>query len=194
MVKMLKIFLLLSSGCILNSCFLNGSSIESSFTALTAQEYEINTQEVDLYFEGTLPVRDYIQIGFVEAAGGKDASNDLLIAHLQYRAHQQGADAVMNIKKTFKTKTAFSSDEPEKYDKYSLPVFMGTAIKYTDLVKADSIHSAGGAASFDSLAVRDLERTAAEKKFISAASAAGVVFIAAVIFAAIKNRPKEPDI
>jgi uncharacterized protein YbjQ (UPF0145 family) len=123
---------------ILYSCIASGGSfVNSNYTPITSDEYYNNSESVDVYFEGTEVNRDYIQIGFVESTGRKNTGNDLMIAHLQYRAYQKGADAVINVKKMFKNKVVSSSSENTKIEGKSLPVFMGTAIKYMNELPDD---------------------------------------------------------
>ncbi len=146
-----KVFPLFICTSVLYSC--NRSFINSNFTPITSGEYENYSESIDVYFEGTEVNSDYIQIGFVESIGKKDASNDLLIAHLQYRAYKGGADAVINVKKMFNLPAKNSTQEN------SLPVFTGIAIKYTNGVSEDIKQRNRPDSGFLELIENDLEKT-----------------------------------
>jgi hypothetical protein len=137
MFNLRKLFIVLLSFSLLNSCITH-RKVTSAFTPLTSADFINHSQKVDLYFEGTPVQRDYIQIGYVEAVGEELTTNDSLIAHLRSRASQSGAHAIINIKKTDKTKSrdGFISDKYK--EQYSLPMFSGVAIKYTDELLTDS--------------------------------------------------------
>lgn len=159
MISILKNLMLIFFIIILQSCLMSyGKYTDSNYTPITSGQYENRTGRIDIYFEGTTVERDYIEIGFVEVIGEEYDSNDILIAHLKYRAFQAGADAIINVKKNFKDRAKGYLFDTENTDEYAAPVFTGTAIKYTDTLATDSLQTIAADTSFKVKATGDLKK------------------------------------
>jgi len=165
-------------------------NIKSSYTSVTSDVYKNDSKKVHLYFEGTQINRGYTQIGFVEATGNEDASNEMLLAHLQYRAYKQGADAIINLKKLFQNKSTFEVTGKNEFEGYSLPVFTGVAIKYTYDIPSDTLHSQVD--RFVALVEQDIEKTKNNEKIQNGAALSLGVIATVALFTLLNNIPDPP--
>jgi len=125
---------------ILQSCLVKyGTDTHSSYTSMKNNTYKNESGKVDLFFEGITIDKEYEQIGFVEATGSETSTVEELLSFLKYRAFQNGADAVINVKKeSIIRETGYFFDD--EYDEiYSAPSFNGIAVKYIN--QTDSIRT-----------------------------------------------------
>ena len=121
---------------LLQSCLVQyGTQTQSSFTSTNSNDYKNKSGKVDLFFEGTKISYEYETVGFVEATGSETSTTEELLNFLKYKAYQNGADAIINVKKeSVIRKTGYLFDD--EYDEiYSAPSFNGIAVKYTNQVE-----------------------------------------------------------
>ncbi len=145
---------------LMQSCFMRyGFYTDCDYTPLTTEKYENTTGIVDLYFEGTPVERAYTQIGLIEVVGEKYADNGKLLAYLKNSAVENGADAVISIKKQYKMREKGIIIDPEKIDYYSATVFTGIAIKYKDKTNIDSLQTLIADTSYKQIVRKDIEKT-----------------------------------
>ena len=130
---MVLVAFVVTSGCAMRV----GHHNRASYTSLNNITYESRSENVLAFYEGSPPTEPYIQLGIVEAEGNKYASNDQMLNYLKYEALQNGADAIINVKKYYKgreTGTAFDTivDKNHKREVYESLVMEGLAIRFKD--------------------------------------------------------------
>ena|GEM_PF-3564235 len=158
MFRILKVAVLITILYFFHGCAVSyGNYNTTSYTPLTSQRFKNSSGKIDLYFEGTSLSRSYLQIGFIEVVGKKDASNEMLIDYLKNEAYQKGADAVMNVKKMFKNRETGLLFDQENAEDYSAPVFTGIAIKYTDRVPDPMVQTVPSDTAFKRNVLQDQE-------------------------------------
>lgn len=115
------------------SCMFYGNKMQSSVTLTSDVQYPANEGYVELYFEGVQPQYKYMQIGLITVDGAELSSDNEIIHKLKYEAWQNGADAVINLKKTETIRErGILFEKPEDVTKYNSTVFTGVIVKYTD--------------------------------------------------------------
>lgn len=107
-----------------------GTYTNETFTPLTETipVCEKQPETVELYFDGEKTDFEYVKIGLIQIEGAKDTSQLELINKFKKLAQSKCADAIMGIKKMYKTREKgllFLDDKPEEY---SSEVFYGIAI------------------------------------------------------------------
>ncbi|KAA3614200.1 MAG: hypothetical protein D8M58_18580 [Calditrichaeota bacterium] len=186
-----NIFTIFLSFIILYSC-VSSSGIKSSFTPTTNNKYKNHSKEIELYFEGSLPVYGFTQIGFVEANGHSDTSYGLMIAHLKYQAYSKGADAIINVNRIFKNESKVTNDSNRT--EYSYPVFSGVAIKYLYNIDNDSVYTTPNKNNFNDKVKEDIKKTEYARKRNTIVWTLVFVTLVAGIALFIKNTPEPPKL
>jgi len=125
------------TGLLLTSCSVtHGDYISSSLTRLSNDSCVCFANSIPLYFENEKINFEYDKIGFVEAISAEYSSNEAVLNHLKYQAWKNCANAIIDIKISYKereTGLLFSDKESQRY--YTSTVFTGLAVK----IKNDSL-------------------------------------------------------
>lgn len=119
-----------------------GYDIATEITRLNEIKFDPYVGPVEIFFNETKPSKDYIQIAFIEVVGGKESSTDTLLVTMKKKAQRLGAEAVISVKKSYKSRKGSSdwglfdilfpsnSDSTNTEEEYSAPVLSGVAIVY----------------------------------------------------------------
>lgn len=132
---MKTVFVIFVTSCfLLTGCFVPfGNSSTDAFTPLQKEKLSTKPEAVTLYFEGESVPFPYEKRGLVEVRGSDEATVASLLDRLKYAAYQDGADAVIQIKKTYtyreKGILADVLDQDRKKDMYESVTFNGIAVK-----------------------------------------------------------------
>ena len=82
---------------------------------------------VHLFFGGETIDFNYEKVGFVEAGGEEELSNETVLNQLKYQAWQHCADAVIQVEKGYKYRGESSSDNSSEV--HGNAIFTGVAVK-----------------------------------------------------------------
>jgi hypothetical protein len=117
--------------CLLGCSY--GFSIRSNVARVSDEAYESHEGPIDVFFEGTKPEKEYIQIALIELKGGRgyeESSSDALLKTIKEEAQRLGADAIINVKVTPMTREGSYSLFGGEEKHYSTIFMTGIAIKY----------------------------------------------------------------
>lgn len=130
MRRYMKPILLVVTTVTLQSCSY-GTYAKETFTPLTETIPVCEKQPdiVELYFDGEKTDFDYVKIGLVQIEGAKDTPQLELINKFKKLAQSKCADAIIGIKKMYKTRESGLLFIDEKPEEYSSEVFYGIAIR-----------------------------------------------------------------
>lgn len=110
-----------------------GYSAATDVTYSRSYAYKPHNRTVEIYFGDNKPSQEYRSIGLIEVQGGKYFSMDALVAKLRRQAQAIGADAVIDIRKSYTQRergSLLDALTEEKPEIYTAPVITGIAIKY----------------------------------------------------------------
>lgn len=110
-----------------------GYSAATDVTYSRSYAYKPHNRTVEIYFGDNKPSQEYRSIGLIEVQGGKYFSMDALVAKLRRQAQAIGADAVIDIRKSYTQRergSLLDALTDEKPEIYTAPVITGIAIKY----------------------------------------------------------------
>ncbi|MBN1968662.1 MAG: hypothetical protein JXR48_18350 [Candidatus Delongbacteria bacterium] len=102
--------------------------------------YSKNKGHVDVYWDGSKPDIDFNQIGFIEAVGNENSDLDELLLDLRHSAWRAGADAIINVKRDFKTRRAGIYFDLDGVERYESMVLSGLAVKYKTDIDSNAIN------------------------------------------------------
>ncbi len=142
-VNFLFLFLLITITFLLNSCFVYyGNDNQREFAKLSKEPCNEKPKNVAIYLEGEKIDFEYEKIGFVEALGNAEATNEDVINNLRYEAWSNCANAVINVKKSYIRREAGTLTTSRFYeDTYNANYFSGIAVKIktdTNNIEADT--------------------------------------------------------
>ena len=114
----------------------NHNSVE--YTPLNNIRYQSRVQSVLVFYEGAQPKEAYVQLGLIEVQGKRMATTSDLLQNLKYKALAVGADAVVNVKKSYKTRKSghlqntFIDNNSERQT-YESIVMQGLAVRFNNI-------------------------------------------------------------
>lgn len=155
-IRLIKWLLILIVPILLVGCAMTyGDNTFTSITRLQTDTCNYRANNVLLYFEGERLDFEYEKIGLVEATAGIDASNEKVLNHLKYEAWSNCADAIINVKQSYKNReTGTLIDSKDSKMNYSSTVFSGLAVK----IKTDTLRM-----STDTLFIQKVRNEFAER-------------------------------
>ena len=118
----------------------------STVTTIKSQPRRPPRDRLDFFFGDQKPKSPYLQIALIEAVGGSYTAEDELLVRLKHRAALCGADAVIGIKKSSKTRQSGDLACTDGCKRtYGATVFSGIAVVYLDVPVAAAPGGAKGA-------------------------------------------------
>ncbi|MEY4927210.1 MAG: hypothetical protein RI894_1646 [Bacteroidota bacterium] len=112
-----------------------GTDVQANLARTSSINCNGAQTHVNLFFEGENTDFNYQTIGYVQITGNERVSNDELLQELKYQAWNGCANAIINVKISYKTREVYMlgqdySKNPPRY--YSAPVISGVAIHLAD--------------------------------------------------------------
>ncbi|WPP49372.1 hypothetical protein [Catalinimonas niigatensis] len=117
----------------LTSCIVTHDNF-SSITRVNDIACSEKADRIYLFFEGEPIDYTYERIGLVEANGNKYTEDEVVLDYLKYEAWNACANAIINIRRDFKTKEEGTLlNDNDDVDLYDVTVFSGLAVRiHTD--------------------------------------------------------------
>lgn len=127
--EMIKILVISASAMVLQSCSY-GAYVNETFTPLTeaVPTCEKQPEQVELYFDGEKTDFDYVKIGLIQIEGAINTQQAELIERFKKLAKSKCANAIIGIKKVYKTREQGLIGIDEKPEAYTSEVFYGIAV------------------------------------------------------------------
>lgn len=111
---------------VLQSCCY-GASVNEIFTPLT-EAVPVSEKQVELYFDGKKTAFDYVKSGLIQIEGGINTQQAEWIERFKKLAKSKCANAIIGIKKVYKTREKGLLGIDEKPEAYTSEVFYGIAV------------------------------------------------------------------
>lgn len=156
----------------LSSCMVTyGDNNYSRITKVNEIECVDKAERMYLFFEGEPIDYTYERIGLVEANGNRFTSNDLVMDYLKYEAWNACANAIINIKRDFKTREEGSMlDDEDDTDFYDATVYSGLAVRIDTDTEFISKYGNGLDTSFRQAVANDMNQQIKESNTQATAS------------------------